>query len=227
MNLIEESFRELFPKKVCTYDVKLKYSGRFSDYNANVKMAGNSLEFSFSKKWRFVSKEIQMGLIQVLLLKLFKPKGKSLNEYKTTNIDLYNMFMKNLHLSVAKDNVDPLLSERFDILNKEYFNGMLDKPNLIWGEKTFRKLGSYEFGNDTISISSILHDARQEIMQELVDFVLYHEMLHKKLKFKHAAQKSTYHTKEFKELEKKFPNSALLEKELQKLSSRKRFFEWF
>ena len=130
------------------------------------------------------------------------------------------MFLKNVHVSVPKENVDPYLSVKFDDLNERFFNGMLDKPNLMFGEATYRKLGSYEYGNDTIIISSILKKARQE----LLEYVLYHEMLHKKLKYDHNKRNARYHTKEFKDLEKKFPDSEQLEKELNKLASRKRFF---
>jgi predicted SprT family Zn-dependent metalloprotease len=37
-----------------------------------------------------------------------------------------------------------------------------------------------------------------------LEYVLYHEMLHKKIKFKKSGSRSYHHTKEFKELEAKF-----------------------
>lgn len=221
MDIIEESFRTLYPDRTYDFDGKIKYSGKFSAFNANVKLRGKSLTFCMSRNWREVSTEIKSGLIQTLMLKLFSKGDKQ--KVRTTNIDLYNMFLKNVHLSIAKNDVDPLLSERFDLLNEKYFNGMLDKPNLVWGEKTYRKLGSYEYGKDTIMISGILQSAKME----LIDYVLYHEMLHKKLKFNNSGIRSRYHTTEFKEMEGKFPNSKLLEEELAKLARKKRFFELF
>jgi len=223
MDIIEEAYNALFPDKEWKYESRLKYSGKFSDYNANVKQRGHELEFGLSREWRHVSKEIKIGLLQTLMLKLFRPKTGNKVLYKTTNIDLYNMFLKNLHVSVAKDDVDSFLSERFDLLNDEYFHGMLDKPNLVWGKASTRRLGSYEYGTDTILLSEVLREARQE----LLDYVLYHEMLHKKMKFKHSNQKSFYHTKDFKAKEKQFPNAKELEKDLSKLCSRKRFFDFF
>ncbi len=221
MHIIQESYTGLFGQSRWKYEPRLKYSGKFSGYNANIKLAGNELTVSMSRAWKDVSREIKVGLIQHLLLKLFRPKSKM----TTMHIDLYNLFTKNLHLSVEKDNIDPELSSRFDIINNRFFNGMLDKPNLAWGEKTFRKLGHYEYGEDLIVISSLLRDAGQE----LIDYVLYHEMLHKKLKFQSSGTRTRYHSAEFKRLEQRFPNAKQLEKELEKLATRKRLlsFDFF
>jgi len=63
---------------------------------------------------------------------------------------------------------------------------------------------------------------------ELLDFVMYHEMLHKKHKFSISGVKSRYHTKEFKEDEKKFGDVKLIEKKLTIfLRKHKRKLSWF
>jgi len=81
MKLLEQAFNELFPdKKLENYEFKIKYTDRFKPYNANVRYTKNSLQFNLSRKWRGVSKEIQMGLIQGLMLRVFKEKKQD-NKY--------------------------------------------------------------------------------------------------------------------------------------------------
>jgi len=99
-------------------------------------------------------------------------------------------------------------------------------PNLEWGNNSKRKLGSYDYHTDTISISKIFLDAEQE----LLDYLMYHEMLHKKLKFKNKANKSYHHTKEFKEKEKDFEEHKEMERKIKDLirkSKYKGFLRYF
>jgi len=218
MKLVEQAFFELFPEKnIENYELKVKYTDRFKPYNANVRYAKNSFQFNLSKKWRKVSKEMQIGLIQELMLKIFKENKR------TTNIDLYNSFMKNLHISIPKINNDPLLEESFNGVNEKYFFGLIERPNLVW-HNSIRRLGSYEYGTDTVSISRVLDND-----EELLDYVMYHEILHKKHKFHNHNGRTHHHTKEFKEMEKKFSNSEEIEERIKGLvrqKSRKRFI-WF
>ena len=71
MSLVRESFQKLYPKKKFPFFAKLIYSRAFRGYNANIKVCNNILEARLSKKWFVISKEIQRGLIQLLLIKLF------------------------------------------------------------------------------------------------------------------------------------------------------------
>lgn len=207
MNIIEKSFTSLFPdKSIENYNLKVKYHDKFNPYNANVKYSKNNFQFNLSKKWRKISQEIQIGLIQQLLLKIFKEKKK------TTNIDLYNLFMKNVHISIPKDKTDEFLEESFNRINEKYFFGMIERPNLIWGNFSVRKLGHYEYGSDTISISTIFKNSDLDIL----DYVMYHEMLHKKHKFHNKNGRNHHHTKEFKEKEKQFENSHLMEDKISR-----------
>ncbi|MBR9690917.1 hypothetical protein GOV08_04505 [Candidatus Woesearchaeota archaeon] len=215
--IVKKAFKELFPEKDYNYESTIKYSKAFSAYNANVKYTSSKLMFRISHEWKDVSNEIKIGLIQSLLLKIFKEKKK------TTQIDLYNIFLKNLHISAPKTNIDPVLKQSFDRVNDKYFAGMMDKTNLIWGEKSFSRLGTYEYGSDTIKISKVL-----EKDQNLLDYVVYHEMLHKKLKFIHTSTKTRHHTKEFRKKEKGWEDHDVEEKLKDFLrKERKRKLFWF
>ena len=205
MKLAEQAFNELFPEKnLQEYTFKIKYTDKFKPYNANVRCTKNSFHFNLSRKWKTVSKEIQIGLMQGLMLKLFKENKK------TMNIDLYNSFMKNLHISIPKVINDAVLGESFNKVNEKYFFGLMERPNLVWHD-SIRRLGSYEYGSDTISISKVLSND-----SDLMDYVIYHEMLHKKFKFSSNNGRTCHHTREFKEMERKFENSMEMEQRIKR-----------
>ena len=210
MNIAEQAYFNL-NKEDHNYNINVKYSGKFKPYNANVKKYANNITFNLSKNWRKISKDIRIGLMQELLVKLFKLKTK------TTEMELYNIFMQNIHISIPKTKTDPSLEYSFKRLNNTYFSGLLEQPNLAWGSNSVRKLGSYEYGTDTITISTIFKGEDRN----LLDYVMYHEMLHKKLKFNCQNGRARSHTPEFRKLESLFPNSENMEKELQNLARKK------
>jgi len=172
-----------------TFDSHIKYSGQFKGFNANVLKKNNFLQFKLSKNWRGVNRDIKIGLIQELLLKILKEKSK-----KTLSQDLYNIFLKEVHIAIPKTKSHPVLKQSFSKINGTYFDNLLELPNLVWIDSV-NKLGSYEYGTDTISMSRIL-----EPHEHLLDYVMHHELLHKKHKFKQSktGNRNLHHTREFK-----------------------------
>ena len=205
MSLAKQAFQRLFPEKEANYSFKVKYSAKFKAYNANVKYTKDNFQFNLSKKWKKVSKDIQIGLMQSLLLKVFKEK------MSTIEIDLYNSFLKKVHFTIPKTSTDEFLEQSFNRINEKYLNDLIEIPNLKW-HNSMNRLGSYEYGSDTISISKVL----LELGPSFVDYVMYHEMLHKKHKFSCKNNRSFHHTKEFKEDERRFEDHAILEAQLNK-----------
>ena len=227
----EEAFRRLYPERKHNFDFEIKYSRNFNDFNSNVRFSrfGNKIRFNLSRKWKDVDEEIQIGLLQSLMLKIFREKGQEKSEKHTINIDLYNSFIKNLHIGIVKDKSDPVLEESFDRVNKKYFFELVDKPNLMWGAESYRKLGSYDFHTDAISISRALMSKEQSVL----DYVMYHEMLHKKEKFESRNGRTHHHTYSFRKKEKQFDNVEEIERKLGQLRPRidrevrKGIFKWF
>src|SRR5262245_3446141 len=71
------------------------------------------------------------------------------------------------------------LNEIFERVNAVYFGGLMPKPTLAWNRTpTSRKFGHYQPSRDTVMISVTL-DAH-DVPDHVVDFVMYHELLHKK-----------------------------------------------
>jgi hypothetical protein len=212
MNLAEKAFLGLLPEKKLTKNLIVKYSRQFNPYNANVSYNAFSMTFKLSREWKKVSEEIKIGLIQALLLKVYKEKKK------TINIDLYNHFIKTIGDYSQVSESEPMLEQSFNRVNEKYFNGFIDKPNLRWGSASFSKLGSYEYGANAVTISSIF---KEEDAQELLDYIMYHELLHKKHKFHSKNGRSYHHTKHFRSKEKEFDNPCIEEK-LKKFLAKKR-----
>ncbi len=217
MNLIEESYSKLQFEKKDEFSLSIEYNNRFKGYNANIKRHNRNIDVFLSKKWKSVDKEIQIGIIQHLLLKLFKKKQE------TENTKLYNIFLKKVHIAIPKNKIDSSLKEIFDEVNEKYFLGSVDCPNMVWGKETRSRLGSYDFNTDTITISKNLKNTPKEY----TEYVMYHEMLHKKLKFENKKGRNNHHTKEFREMEKKFENYSELEKSLPSLVKKKKSLFWF
>ncbi len=206
--LAERAFRQLYPGRPLRKRLLLRYSSRFNDFNANVADrpgrlgAPGTITFSLSRKFEEVGEEIRIGVLQHLLNRLYK------TVVDTEEIRLYNAFIKKLADYVETKRVDPFLKERFDLLNQRFFDGYMLTPNLVWGGETLRKLGHYEYATDTISVSTIFRDADgavRGVALELLDYVLYHEMLHKKHKFSERAGGFTRsHTRAFRDEERKY-----------------------
>ena len=209
--IIKQAFQDLYPTKILNKEVSIKYSGKFKPYNANVHITPTKLTFNLSKEWKQVDNQIKTGLIQHLLMKIY---GKKKN---TTNIDLYSLFIKKLPSVTPKIHSHPILDDSFDRVNERYFFNIIEKPNLKFGSNSFSQLGSYEYQTDTITISSIFKEN-----PKLLDYVMYHEMLHKKHSFKSKKGRSYYHTSDFRKDEKLFENSDNIEKELKKFISKSR-----
>lgn len=111
------------------------------------------------------------------------------------------------------------LDESFDRVNQAYFNGAMPKPKLNWNRTlTARKLGHYQPGRDTVMISITLDD--HAVPASLVDFVMYHELLHKKHGNVLVNGRRLAHTPAFRAEERQFTGYEQVELQLKELALR-------
>lgn len=112
------------------------------------------------------------------------------------------------------------LDQLFARLNRRYFNGELPTVTLTWSaRKSKRILGHHDYVHDTIVISRSLDNP--DVPELLVEFVLYHEMLHMKHNPKVVNGRRIYHSAAFRSDERRFDQYEEAQAALEKLTSRK------
>jgi len=99
------------------------------------------------------------------------------------------------------------LDEIFEELNRRFFHGLLARPRMSWSQsKTRRILGHYDPAHNAIIISRIFdHPA---VPTFVVEYIVYHEMLHLKHPVKLLGSRRCVHSTEFQAEEKLFPRVA-------------------
>lgn len=105
-------------------------------------------------------------------------------------------------VTTSKGNVFDL-DEIFDTVNARYFGNVLPKPALTWSaRKTYHILGHHDPTHDQITISQSLDSDKTP--RYIVEYVMFHEMLHVAHPAKKVNGRRYFHTPEFRRDEKKF-----------------------
>ena len=209
MEWVCDAWEEVFgskPRKT----LKIVFSEK--GFKAYAVSMPRKIVFCLGANWKEVDESIVKGLVQHLMVKLERKKAKK----KITKwIELYNSFIKHLSEAYAVELRKPTskrLEDSFRRVNTEYFFGVLDMPKLRWVNSTVQ-IGCYDFMKDEIRISNLLKEAPDE----LLDYVMYHELLHKWMKFKLRKDGVTvYHGRNFTKAEKRFKDAEKVEKKLKK-----------
>ncbi|HEX2971306.1 MAG TPA: hypothetical protein VHP11_03175 [Tepidisphaeraceae bacterium] len=109
------------------------------------------------------------------------------------------------------------LAAVFDRINERYFRGKLARPKLIWSRIfTGRKFGHYDSIRDTVMVSSTLDQSG--VPDYVVDYLVYHELLHKHLGVRVVGGRRYSHTGEFRLWERRFERFREAEAELERLA---------
>jgi len=91
----------------------------------------------------------------------------------------------------------------FEALNAGYFQGMLARPLLGWSRGASRSmLGHFDPSHNAIVISRIFDNPGVE--QFVLEYVMFHEMLHLRYPVEHRGVRRRVHTREFRQAEKQF-----------------------
>jgi predicted metal-dependent hydrolase len=99
------------------------------------------------------------------------------------------------------------LEEIFDDLNVRFFFGLLARPQMSWSPGHARnRLGHYDPAHNAIVISRVFDHPR--VPQSVLEYVVYHEMLHLKHPVKLRGSRRCVHSAEFQAEENLFPEAA-------------------
>jgi SprT-like family protein len=97
------------------------------------------------------------------------------------------------------------LEEIFEQLNLRHFHGLMARPLLGWSRRASRTmLGHYDPSHNAIILSKLLDNPQSPRL--VVEYILFHEMLHLRFPVEHKGARRCVHTPEFKQAERQFPN---------------------
>jgi hypothetical protein len=110
------------------------------------------------------------------------------------------------------------LAESFARVNAQYFGEAMARPHLSWSRSlTRRKFGHYDHVRDWVMVSSTLD--QPHVPEFVVDFLMYHELLHKQHGIRWSAGGRGYaHTAAFYADERRFKRFREAEAWLEKLA---------
>jgi predicted metal-dependent hydrolase len=97
------------------------------------------------------------------------------------------------------------LEEIFEDLNRKYFHGLLARPPMTWSTQRARnRLGHYDPAHNVIVVSSVFD--HPQVPRYVIDYIVYHEMLHLKHPVKLRGTRRCVHSAEFQAEEERFEN---------------------
>lgn len=95
------------------------------------------------------------------------------------------------------------LDEIFNRVNKTYFGGNLTKPRLSWSARKSKRLLGYHDGHLNLVVISRWLD-RKAVPPYVIDFIMYHELLHTIIPTPVRNGRRQIHSTEFKKREREF-----------------------
>lgn len=109
------------------------------------------------------------------------------------------------------------LATLFETLNLQYFEGKLQKPHIGWSTRSWRRqFGCYDPGPNQIVLNRRMD--RPGVPKFVVEYVLYHEMLHVKHPTRRSGCSLVSHSPEFRAEEKRFAQFTIARKFLDHLA---------
>ncbi len=113
------------------------------------------------------------------------------------------------------------LDAAFRRVNAAHFDGRLERPALRWGANTTRRTwGSYRFSEDRLTLSPALDS--EDVPEWVVDFIVFHELLHKEHGVTAKGTRRYAHTRAFRAAERAHPSYQDAEDFLKRFARRLR-----
>lgn len=212
------AIRELYLEAFRWYDPRRKPTPvhvSFYPYvgiNHTIRLRAGEIFVRISEVCRDMPLACHKGLAFILVGKLLRkkiPEGAR---------EVYNAFVKSDHVRLAADERKKSrgrkvvtssrgsvydLDEIFDEVNARYFSNAVAKPALTWSaRKTYRILGHHDATHDHVAISRSLD--QPDVPRYVVEYVLFHEMLHIVHPTRHVNGRRYNHTAAFRRDERKF-----------------------
>ena len=223
LEIFQETYSELRPG-TSPPELKIEFYA-FANVNNTIRLREGRLLVRLSDLLEGAPDSILRAIAHILLAKMYR---KPIDRVQAARYRKYvgsHDLVRKVHLVRQMRGRKRLLSARghfydleaiFEELNTRFFHGLMARPRLSWSPtKTRRILGHYDPAHNAIIISRIFdHPA---VPRYVLEYIVYHEMLHLKHPVKMRGSRRCVHSAEFQEEEKRFPRVAEAEGFLKRL----------
>ena len=223
LEIFQESYQELRPASSIP-ELKIEFFA-FANVNNTIRLRGGRLLVRLSDLLEGAPDAVLRAIAHILLAKMYRQpidRGQAARYRKyvasheiVRKTHLVRQMRGRKRLHSARGHVYDL-DAIFEELNKRFFHGLMARPRMSWSQtKTRRILGHYDPAHNAIIISRIFdHFA---VPAFVLEYVVYHEMLHLKHPVRLRGSRRCVHSAEFQAEEKLFPRAVEAEGFLRSL----------
>ena len=214
LEIFQETYRELCPA-ASVPELKIEFFA-FANVNNTIRLRNGRLLVRLSDLLEGAPEAVLRAIAHILLAKMYRrPIDRGYAARYRKYVASHDIVRK-AHLVRQMRGRKRLRSPRghfydldaiFEELNTRYFHGLLGRPRMSWSQtKTRRILGHYDPAHNAIIISRLFdHFA---VPRYVLEYIVYHEMLHLKHPVRLRGTRRCVHSAEFQAEEKLFPHMA-------------------
>lgn len=212
LEIFQETYRELRPATAVP-ELKIEFYA-FANVNNTIRLRNGRLLVRLSDLLEGAPDGVLGAIAHILLAKMYRQpidRGQSARYRKyvashdiVRKTHLVRQIRGHKRLRPARGHFYDL-DAIFEKLNTRFFHGLMARPRMSWSQtKTRRILGHYDPAHNAIIISSIFDHFG--VPAYVLEYVVYHEMLHLKHPVRLRGSRRCVHSAEFQAEEKLFPH---------------------
>ncbi len=212
LEIFQETYSELRPGAAIP-ELKIDFFA-FANINNTIRLRNGRLLVRLSDLLEGAPDAVLRAIAHILLAKMYRQPIDRGHSARYRKYVASHEIVRKAHLvrqMRGRKKLRPARGHFFDLdgvfedLNSRFFHGLMARPRMSWSQtKTRRILGHYDPAHNAIVISRIFdHPAAPRFVLE---YIVYHEMLHLKHPVKLRGSRRCVHSAEFQAEEKLFPH---------------------
>lgn len=211
LELFQETYGELRPGSLPP-EIKIEFFA-FANVNNTIRLRDGKLLVRLSDLLEGAPEAVLRAIAHILLAKMYRRPIDRARAARYRKYVASHEIVRKAHLVRQIRGRKLLRSARgyfydldavFEELNTRFFHGLMARPRMSWSPtKTRRILGHYDPAHNAIIISSIFDHPK--VPRYVLEYIVYHEMLHLKHPVRLRGSRRCVHSAEFQAEEKLFP----------------------
>jgi len=210
-SLFQQTYRELRPRAPIP-EFRVEFYA-FANVNSTIRLRDGVVHVRISDLLEGAPESVIEAIAHILLAKMYRKPIESLHAVRYRRYVSSHDITAKAHLVRqvrGRKRIDSAqgqaynLDEVFEALNRQFFYGLLARPQMTWSRSHARQsLAHYDPAHNAIVVSRVFDHVR--VPRCAVEYIVYHEMLHLKHPVKLRGSRRCVHGPEFQAEEKLFP----------------------